>query len=60
MFFEVFNIGGQTVVLVLMQLGGIGIISLTTLAGLLISKPRRLFGENRARTGAYHTIRAIA
>ncbi len=35
--FEVFNIGGQTVVLVLMQLGGIGIISLTTLAGLLIN-----------------------
>ncbi len=56
MFFEVFNIGGQTVVLVLMQLGGIGIISLTTLAGLLINNRVAFFGENRARTG--HIIRS--
>ncbi len=45
--FEVFNIGGQTVVLVLMQLGGIGIISLTTLAGLLINN-RVAFSERIA------------
>lgn len=36
--FEVFNLGGQFIILVLMQLGGIGIITLTTLAGLLIKR----------------------
>lgn len=34
--FEVFNRGGQTVILVLMQLGGLGILSVTTLIALLI------------------------
>lgn len=35
--FAVFNRCGQTVILILMQLGGIGIIALTTLAGFLLN-----------------------